>query len=336
VKRQLTVNVGQLLGWAAALVAGIALGIGATLLLTDDGEPDSLTLVKTADAEPREYMYLDAPRVRSYLAQYVGGTAGPETQNVVEKAAASAGAAASGLTGEISREREAAVQRVVSPTAASQFTELQDLLAASARVASIPVSERFDPSTLREGGFVRIEGVRLRLPLYARPYFLLRYPVSEKPIVRLRPHDRQRAGEYVRRIGENPRIVFVAEIPTNEPRTCFRVHVPVRYGLLTDEWSLYSNPTVTVVGKVTRTVTRETDSYSDPLVFQEFDPSLPLVPRGVGETGPDHAITLEQARTISGTRQILERPSSFEIENGRRRCRFTRGGAVVLPTAILS
>jgi hypothetical protein len=228
-------------------------------------------------APPAEFLYLDAQRVLAYLGEAERGLSSSqkETLTTTRKADASVGTGtAIAIGGGI--EQQSSTEQVVTRKAADNFFVLDDAL--SAQQAShyrtrYPTSPRFcgfggwPCRKVHEGDFVKLVGVRLRVPTYAvllpKLNYAGRLPFGRQPpipIVHL-PRVLNRHAAQIKRyaaaVGARARVPVIVKayrFPTaTSVGKTFTFFLPVDYSLLVDSPALLSG-SVTVVGKVIRRV----------------------------------------------------------------------------------
>jgi len=319
------------LRWGRGILAGFGLlAIVGLLVLAargcgSDASPEPFDF--HTDRAPAEYLYIDLPRVGAYLSQVEGGLASAEKQVRSVAASGSLGVTASGITGNVGGQRQATSERVVSATEASLFLGLRDKLMKRGRIAVIDTdTDHGGPRAvghalrkLAEGQFVELRNVNLRVPDYLLPYLVLQYPTPRpKALIQLPRGERKDAQRYLDAVGKDPRLMLTWEACD----TCFKLLFPVRYGFLTDEWSLYSGGTATIVGKLTRRVVADGDEYVDVVVRSEFERSASFVPK--------NALRDFFALDRADLRSSLD--DAVRITGGHG----FRNGAVILPVAVFT
>jgi hypothetical protein len=243
------------------------------------GDSDEFVLARGQGA-PREYLYLDSPRVEAYLSQLEGGTA---TQDKVSRSASDAlsGELAVGpATGSRSRERQRSLERTVTPTASSRFFALTGRLDALDLINVLPALPaprqggvmppaavaRFLESyrTVGEGEFVRFDG-RVELPGFMRLYQTVVQSPANSPVAK-------EGATIPREVGPNPRFpmtVVVKDDPQEGPD--LRIIMPGQYSALATEPSLFYGR-LRILGKVIYRIHRGSRSFRDLQAYSRFRP----------------------------------------------------------------
>jgi hypothetical protein len=273
-------GVGPLVAGIGALVVG--LGAGYVIWKTDpESKPPRLM---PSDAPPPEFLYLDTERTLAYLGEIRGGLSDSEKRTESNKATRTANVKSS-LTASLSadlgasRERQQAIEEVVTPKATDRFVTLLDELRSgrsvrgdqtrkwlhdlNARLTKTNTVEdvRARLETIHEGDFVRIEDAQLFLAPYAAAVPKARYASSylggqirqpPRPLYAPISRDAQRDRvKYLRNLGADPILPFVA--PTlsegRNDRQVVTFLVPARYTALLDNARLLAG-NLTIVGKV--------------------------------------------------------------------------------------
>jgi hypothetical protein len=246
----------------AAVIGGFVL---AKLHFRSPFGPADATAVKHT---PLEFLYLDNTRVEAYLAELDRGTFAQQSLRHKETTKESAEVAASGAKAGSSSEAEDFIERVVTPTAASEFIELDDLLSPHDLVLDQSGSEGAEDDgeedELQEGDFVRFQANSLRPPTYLNPYLAVQqagtlsalFPMpSHQPAQRAVVERRREASrQFKKQVGEDPRVVFALQMTTGSETESAKVLLPLKASELTDERSLikFGGGRFTVVGKVVR------------------------------------------------------------------------------------
>lgn len=117
--------------WRAAGVAVlvIAVGLGALRFISETGSKAPVTRSLALDGPPPEFLYLDTERTLAYLGEIRGGLSEVEKRMQSAKATQTANiksSLASGLSADLnaSRERQQAIEEVVTPKATDRFVTL--------------------------------------------------------------------------------------------------------------------------------------------------------------------------------------------------------------------
>jgi hypothetical protein len=265
----------RIIGWGAATVVLVVLvGLFAFGVLapfeSDPEEPQEA-------AVPAEFLYLDTARVLSYLAQMQGGATSSEQLSHRQTTSLTAKLAVKGLLeAGATSETEDLTQRVVTPTAASSFIELLDVLKHEGEVRSLELEEIKRPPEeedgskkeeeegkrpIKEGEFVLFKTDAMKAPIYVNAYLAVHqsstlsalFPMPSKNHEKreLVKYQREAAHKFAKQVGEDPRLVFDLE-PDDE--SGLEYLLPVTYSQLTSERSLikYGGGEFSVLGKVVR------------------------------------------------------------------------------------
>lgn len=266
-----------IISWAVATVALVAFVVlftfGAFSTAFDAGAGDNQKA-----PVPAEFLYLDTTRVLSYLAQMQGGATESEQLSHKETNSLTAKLAVRGLLeASASGETEDLTQRVVTPTAASSFIELLEVLKHEDEVQNLGLKDirRADsdsggetedgriPKGVKEGEFVLFRTSAMRPPTYVNAYLAVRqsstlsalFPMPSSNPEKREAVKRQReaARKFVKQVGDDPRLVFDLR-PEGGGKDGPEYLLPVSYSQLTSERSLvkYGGGEFSVLGKVVR------------------------------------------------------------------------------------
>lgn len=256
-------------GWLIALVA---LGY----IIGHNENSDSPSHSFEARIPPADFLYLDGPRIVSYLAQLEGGRTEEVHRIDKEIHSINAAAGANGIQIGASAQHESTAESTITRTVASGLEQLIEEL----REDEVPLvsfheekEELRAPEALeqlREGWLVRFKTDDLLSPGYIAPYVVLRQSAT---LAALFPHSsdrydrhrserqKERAESFVQQVGSNPRITFAVAPPAPLPRASsssppppegegvifgtapeekqpVKLLLPMRYRYLTDERSL--------------------------------------------------------------------------------------------------
>jgi hypothetical protein len=302
---------------------------------------------------PAEFLYLDANRVATYLAQVEGGEV--ESEKLTRKLTQdlSAKVAPKELGGvEATKARELFAERTVKPTAASSFFALRTRLEDAGVVSVIrPRYFEEDVEPLREGTFVEFKTSALLPPLYINAYLAVLHAGTLAAIFPDSPSKQKAAQSFFEKVGPTGRAVFAlepyAQLPDSASegqlgRKPFVYLMPITAPLLTSERSLlkYGGGTYTVLGKLVRRFPEPTSdhypAYVDSATSETWERALELAP---GEllcrTTPGCAEAIrsgdlddaERIEQIEDTRQQI-------LTTLREQTKIPSRGAVILPIGI--
>jgi hypothetical protein len=206
-----------------------------------------------ATEPPGEYLYLDSPRVATYLSQLEDGLKENEkvTLSHSNTAGANVGTSSVGLHGTV--QSQLSLQETVTPTDASLFYRLQARLLAHHWLHSLNATPtdfatfRGGLAFLHEGSFVLIHNCRLVLPAYALPYSKFKQRIPSLPLT----------------------LTVQAPSGGNNVELLF----PVAFNMLANEPSVYSSR-LTVLGKIVRQVDNASPLYVDVETRAAYDSDL--------------------------------------------------------------
>jgi hypothetical protein len=303
---------------------------------------------------PAEFLYLDASRVATYLAQVEGGTVESEklthklTQNLNAKLTPKE---IGGI--EATKARELSAERTVKPTAASSFFALQTRLEGADVVSEIrPRYFEDDIEPLREGTFVKFKTSALLPPKYINAYLAVLHAGTLAAIF---PHSRsnqEAATNFFEKVGPTGRAVFAlqpyAELPEDDSegslgRKPFVYLLPITTPLLTSERSLlkFGGGSFTVLGKLVRRFPEPTSAhhpaYVDSATEETWRQALELAP---GEllcrTTPDCAEAIRRGDGLKGADRGAEIQKTRReiLETLKKQTTIPSRGAVILPIGI--
>jgi hypothetical protein len=156
---------------ALAVVLGLALGAAGGYFIWGRGGGSDPFATPTSTEPPVEYLYLDSPRIATYLCQIEDGLKSNEvvTLSHTKTAGASASGADLGLQGTIQSHRS--LQETVTPTAASLFYRLEARLRDHQWLRTLNATlANFDEyatalASLDEGSFVSLLGLDCRMSI---------------------------------------------------------------------------------------------------------------------------------------------------------------------------
>jgi hypothetical protein len=338
---------------------GLLLLVAVILYIVDPGSSEDASSFKPAfpPGGPVEFLYLDAARVATYLAQVEGGEVESEaltrklTQNLEAKASLQ-GLGGLGAT----KASELVAERTIKPTAASSFFALRTRLEEANVLDEIhPRFFEEDVEPLPEGAFVEFKTSALLAPIYISAYLAVLHAGSLAALFPDSPRRRREATNFFRKVGPAGRAVFAiqpyAELPTDEAageaasaseRKPFVYLLPVTVPLLSSERSLlkYGGGSFTVLGKLVRRFPERSrphdPAYVDSATEETWEQALRHAP---GEllcrTAPKCA-----ARVRRPGLTAKQRAAAIELARGRildalkTQASISTRGAVILPIAI--
>lgn len=355
-----------IIAWGVATVALVVLVVLFSFGVISAPFDDDAEGPRKAEV-PAEFLYLDTTRALSYLAQMQGGATANEqlshkvTNSLTAKLAVK-GLFEAGATGET----EDLTQREVTPTAASSFIELLEVLEHEDEVQSLGLKEikRAEghgggesdegetPQPVKEGEFVRFRTSAMRPPIYVNAYLAVRQsstlsalfpmPSSNRKERELVKRQREAARKFAKQVGEDPRLVFDLR-PDGGGKDGPEYLLPVSYRQLTSERSLlkYGGGEFNVLGKVVRLFPEpgrnpkgHEEAYVDSPTREAWGRPLkrairPLLCRSQPSCLAElnNEDAEERLDTVEQTRQKLSRALVTQSE-------IHREGAVILPIAI--
>jgi hypothetical protein len=221
---------------------------------------------------PAEFLYLDSARVLAYLSELEDGLSESERRTISETQSVNA-AVVGQVGGGASRQEVGSVERLVTPTAASRFNRLRNLLEDRKWLRKLDRHSLTDLQTRNgffnglgqasEGQFVEISHVRLTVPPPITVYRFARR--SGDPDV----------AKFVRLVGINPRLPL-SLMTEGSPL----VLLVGRYASLIDEPSPFFGE-VTVLGKMIRWLPESPPIYIDQESLATYGPALSSAPRSI-------------------------------------------------------
>ena len=351
-------------GWrlVTAFLAAVVTVAVLVPLLFDGGSAEP----KFPANGPAEFLYLDGNRVLAYLAQFDGGNF--TTKKLTSKSSDTVNAKVSVQSafelGDTSQQEES-TSKEIKATAAGNYIELLAKLESLDEGLDTIGLARFkhDISELTEGQFVRFETHSLRPPVYLNPYLAARQPETLATLFPLPRKgepgrerveaQREKAMHFIRRVGEDPRVVFAlrplstAELEHREPGPRERENhvqylMPMDAHLLTKERSLlkFGGGEFTVVGKIVRIFpeagNKKSPAYVDSPTLETWQQPLAAAPRKLlCRTDPQCAETLhEEDADIEARHEAIRKSRGSAIAALEQQTRIVRRGAVILPIAI--
>jgi hypothetical protein len=233
-----------------ALVAAVGVGVFVGYRIWGQRGGSDPFAPPVATQPPGEYLYLDSPRVATYLSQLEDGLKGSElvTLSRSQSASGDVGTGSAGVHGTL--QSQLSLQETVTPTAASLYYRLEARLlehhwlhplnATPTTFASFSAGLAF----LREGSFVLIRNCRLVLPAYARPYYKFRQRIPSLPLT------------------------LTVQAPAGKRNV--QLLFPIAFNQLANEPSLFSTR-LTVLGKIIRQVDGAHPIYIDTETRAAYD-----------------------------------------------------------------
>lgn len=306
---------------------------------------------------PAEFLYLDATRIATYLAQVEGGEIESEklthklTQNLNAKLEFKGlGEVASTKVGELFAEKN------VKPTAASSFFALHGQLERANVISTVRPRYFKEIRKLDEGDFVEFETNALLSPIYVNAYLAVLHAGTLAAIF---PKSRKRRSEstnFFKKVGSTPRAVFALQpykptpaaaeaeasassLPGRKPVVYL---LPFTASVLSSERSLLKNGggNFTVVGKLVRLFPEPPEgsgtSYVDSATRETWEQALKSAPEELlCRTEPMCAETV-RANHLRGKKRkkVIEVCRQQILEALETQTTIPARGAVILPIAI--
>lgn len=351
VRKQRTLAVGAL----GLVVVGLLLwasGVSLRLPWSSGGAGESARI-----RPPAEFLYLDSSRALSYLAQMVGGTTTSEERSTKLNTTLSGKLAVKGLfeAGGESRAEEAE-QRVVTPTAASSYIELVDLLEQNDDLKRVEIACFKCMHGLREGQFVLFKADSMRAPAYLNPYLVVKqtgtlsaiFPFAEADRTATVEHQRLAARRFASQVGDDPRIVFDLR-PNGHAPNSIQYLLPAQFSGLTHERSLlkYGGGSFKVLGKVVRSFPEPTrkpgsqsSAYVDSPTRETWErPLRRALPALICRSEPQCVKRVRKHEEQPGYSRSdrladLEKTIAEVKRSLSNQTRIDKAGAVILPIAI--
>ena len=340
-------------------IFAIAALAGLIFCLGDSGSGDTASLQpKFPPGGPVEFLYLDAPRVATYLAQVEGGEVESEklTRKLTQNLNAKLSLKELGELGS-SQISELLAEKSVKPTAASSFFALRGQLEEAHVIHTIRPRYFQEIASREEGDFVEFETNALLPPRYINAYLAVLHAGTLAAIFPKSETQRREATNFFKKVGFTPRAVFALQPYNTTPdpasgqasasqavgRQSVKYLLPFTVPLLSSERSLLKNGggTFTVLGKLVRLFPKSPEkeqpsSYVDSATQETWEQALKTAP---GEllcrTEPKCAETVRnrdpfgkkrETAIDKGRKEILETLETQTTIGGR--------GAVILPIAI--
>jgi hypothetical protein len=260
----------------SAVVA--AIGVVAVLALVNDGgDSKGAAAAYVSPLPPGEFLYLDGPRILTYLSEMEGGEEASVHRIAGIVTSQTAGANVEDFNVGASSQYESKAEGTVIRTEASELGLLLRDLAEDEHngVAyhDVDLGEAGSLNQIKEGEIVRFTTHALVGPGYIRPYVVVRdsatlgalfpHVLGSPESVEAAGRHREQAEGFAHQIGPDPRITFLVS-PGQEAEKVPTILMPMRYAALTTERSLLEKDTekhtggeVTVFGKVIRKFSSE-------------------------------------------------------------------------------
>ncbi|HMI81099.1 MAG TPA: hypothetical protein VK480_04865 [Solirubrobacterales bacterium] len=330
---------------AIALVVGIFIGKG----LMDEG--DFRPSVPPNGAA--EFLYLDAARVATYLAQVDGGES--ESEKLTRKLTANLNAKLSVKElGEVgaSKASELFTERTLKPTAASSFFALEKRLDEADVIKKIRLrlfNQRI--KQMPEGRFVEFQTSGLLSPNYLNGYLAVSHAGTLDAIFPNSKERQEGAKKFFESVGATPRAVFALRpyeknasgaLPPGLPREEFVYLLPIATPLLSSERSLlkYGGGRFTVLGKLVRRFPEPTNhhfpAYIDSATREVWEQAVKRTPKELLCRTAPRCAELVRRRKLSGAarNRVIRKSRTQILERLRIQTEIPRQGAVILPLAI--
>lgn len=336
--------------WKAAIGAlGFAFLALAVLYIADPGSEDTGAFQPTfPPGGPAEFLYLDAARVATYLAQVEGGKV--ESEKLSRKLTQSVNAGiAIKEAGELNATQasELAAERTLKPTAASSFFALQTRLESHDVVKHIKPEElEAGVEGLREGKFVSFKTSALLSPIYLNAYFAVLHAGTLGAIFPHSRDHREAAKGFFEKVGPTARAAFALKEDAERESVVYLL--PVTAPLLSSERSLlkYGGGDFTVFGKLVRLFPEaevqeeRAQAYVDSATQETWEQPLRRAP---GEllcrTEPKCAAEMREMEnegepTVAERNGLLRKTRRLILEKLDEQTTIPERGAVILPIAI--
>jgi hypothetical protein len=343
---------------SATVVAIAAIALLIYCLSKHDSGTDASLQSKFPLGGPVEFLYLDATRVATYLAQVEGGEVESEklTQKLTQNLNAKLQLKELGEVGS-SQVSELFAEKNVKPTAASSFFALRGALDREEVIHTMHPGFFESVVPREEGDFVEFDTDALLPPAYVNAYLAVLHAGTLAAIFPKSSTRRRESTNFFKKVGATPRAVFAlrpykttAEAAPNEAsasrvaeRKSFVYLLPFTASLLSSERSLLKNGGghFTVLGKLVRLFPEppekeDENSYVDSATRETWEQAL--------ENAPDELLCRTEpmcAETIRA-KQLSAKDRKEAIVESRRHIVETLAtqsaipsrGAVILPIGI--
>lgn len=345
----------------AGPLAGVAVGIVIALLVANANDSSNSDPTYTSALPPGEFLYLDGPRILTYLSEMEGGEESSVHRIASLVNSTNVGATAANFNVGAASQYESKAEGTVVRTEASELGILLEDLAKDERrgVAYhyVHLNQPHSLTKLKEGEIVRFTTHALVGPGYIRPYVVVR---DSATLGALFPHElgnpesaaaaelhREQAKAFAHQIGPDPRITFLIS-PGREEEDIPTILMPMRYSALTTERSLlekdsekHTGGTVTVFGKVVRKFESSPTSCSP--AAEHCPTYTDWATREVWEHPLDHASRYLVRRVSHNCRlQVEEEAKAAHTEAGSlsgRECfleKLDRQTEIFAPSAVIA
>lgn len=271
-------NWDQIYKWGFGILTIAALVAIVGLLAEGQDADDESSALRMP---PAEFIYLDGPRILTYLEELEGGSV--KKIHRISKEIRTASAEATLGQGKLgaSTQRENAADSVLTRTEASLLglllSGLRSNTAPGVSLHHVELERPSDLASLEEGWLVRFASDNLLSPGYIRPYVVVHQSATLEALFPREVGDpvsteqselqREEAKRFASRVGRDPRVLYAVSPPPPAPdESPLRIMLPMRYLGLTTERSLlekdedkYAGGKVVVIGKVIRVFEPEED-----------------------------------------------------------------------------
>lgn len=349
-------------GAKVAIATGVVAVVAIALLifsLNDSGSGTASLQPKFPPGGPVEFLYLDATRVATYLAQVDGGEVESEklTHKLTQNLNAKLEAKDLGEVGS-SQVSELFAEKSVKPTAASSFFALRGQLETGHVIHTIRPRYFKEVRRLDEGSFVEFQTNALLPPAYVSAYLAVLHAGTLAAIFPKSATQRRESTNFFKKVGSTPRAVFAlqpykttaeeaaagqASASQVAGRKPFVYLLPFTASLLSSERSLIKNGggNFTVLGKVVRLFPRPPEegrqaSYVDSATRETWEQALKSAPNELlCRTEPMCAETV-RAEHLNGSRRqkVIDEGRQAILETLDTQTMIPEQGAVILPIAI--
>ncbi|HKZ12690.1 MAG TPA: hypothetical protein VJL81_02480 [Solirubrobacterales bacterium] len=350
----------------AGSIVVAAIGLVVALVLVSGNDSSNSDPAYTSALPPGEFLYLDGPRILTYLSEMEGGEAGAVHRIAGLVSSTNTGTETPDFNISAASQYESKAESTVVRTEASELgILLQDLAKDERKGVSyhyVHLSKPDSLTELTEGDIVRFTTHALVGPGYIRPYVVVR---DSATLGALFPRElgnpqsaaaaelhREQAKVFAHQIGPDPRITFLIS-PGQEGKDIPTILMPMRYAALTTERSLlekdsekHTGGTVTVFGKVVRKF--ESSPHSCRPAHDPCPNYTDFATREVWEHPLDHASRYLVRRVSHNCRLDLEEEAKAGhqeadslsgrecfLEKLRRQTELFAPSAVIAPIAIL-
>jgi hypothetical protein len=344
-----------------------AIGAVAVLALVNDGsDSGGAAAAYTSPLPPGEFLYLDGPRILTYLSEMEGGEEASVHRIAGLVTSQTAGANVEDFNVGASAQYESKAEGTVIRTEASELGLLLRDLAEdhdkSVAYHYVHLDKADSLNEIEEGDIVRFTTNALVGPGYIRPYVVVRdsatlgalfpHALGSAASVNAAKRHRSQAELFAHQIGPDPRITFLVS-PGEEGKRIPTILMPMRYSALTTERSLlekdaekHTGGKVTIFGKVVRKFTSDPTSctpeqspcpnYTDFATREVWEHPLDHASRYLVRRVSHNCRLEEEGLTQAGEREApaLSGRECF-LAKLRRQTELFAPSAVIAPIAIL-